>query len=100
MEQAGAVNLEAQILEVMLRVKALETSTRTADDLTMISIVLMMTELAAFQAELRQDYEALVDEITGLRHHINAHDVVAQCGLLRGCSLLRRPGTRQRPESN
>ncbi|MER6576380.1 hypothetical protein [Nonomuraea sp. NPDC001023] len=99
MEQAGAVNLEAEILEVMLRVKALETSTRTAEDLTMISIVLMMTELATFQAELRQDYEALVDEITGLRHHINAHDAVPQCGLPR-CSLLRRPGTRQRPESN
>lgn len=84
------MNLEAQILEVMLRVKALETSTRTADDITMISIVLMMTELAAFQAELRRDYEALVDEITGLRHHINGH----------GCSLLRRSDLRQRPESN
>ncbi|MFI7105116.1 hypothetical protein ACIBK9_02300 [Nonomuraea sp. NPDC050227] len=90
MEQAGAVNLEAQILEVMLRVKALETSTRTADDLTMISIVLMMTELVTFQAELRQDYEALVDEIARLRHQINGH----------GCGLLRRPDVRQRPESN
>ncbi|MFI7419332.1 hypothetical protein [Nonomuraea sp. NPDC049684] len=90
MEQAGAVNLEAQILEVMLRVKALERSTRTADDLTMISIVLMMTELAAFQAELKQDYEALVDELAVLRRQMNSQ----------GCSLLRRPDVRQRPESN
>ncbi|MFI9594632.1 hypothetical protein [Nonomuraea sp. NPDC052265] len=56
----------------------------------MISIVLMMTELAAFQAELRRDHEALVDEIAGLRHHINGH----------GCNLLRHPDLRQRPESN
>ncbi|MFI7462900.1 hypothetical protein [Nonomuraea sp. NPDC049646] len=84
------MNLEAQILEVMLRVKALERSTRTADDLTMISIVLMMTELAAFQAELKQDYEALVDELAVLRHQMNGQ----------GCSLLRRPDVRQRPESN
>ncbi|MEV4398398.1 hypothetical protein [Nonomuraea sp. NPDC049607] len=88
------MNVEAQILEVLLRVQALETSSRTVDDITVISIVLMMTELAALQDELRQDFAAVVDELTALRRHINDHFNGPRC------EFLRRPGTWQRPESN
>ena len=67
------VNLQAQILQCMTRLGALEARARTAEEITMIGIALVLADLAATRAEMRQDLAALGDELAALRRHMDDH---------------------------
>ncbi|MEO3875600.1 hypothetical protein ABGB18_43035 [Nonomuraea sp. B12E4] len=70
------MNVEAQLLDLIMRLRALETRARTGDDVTttaMIGTALVLAELAGLRAEMRQDLAAFGDELAGLRRHMNDH---------------------------
>jgi chaperonin cofactor prefoldin len=70
------VNIEAQILECMVRLRTLEARVHTSDDATitmMIGTALVLADLADIRAEMRQDHAALGDELDALRRHMNDH---------------------------
>jgi chaperonin cofactor prefoldin len=70
------VNIEAQILDCMVRLRTLEAHARNSDDATitmMIGTTLVLADLAEIRAEMRQDHAALGDELAALRRHMNDH---------------------------
>lgn len=86
------MNQEALILDLMLRIRTLETSARTGVDTTSIGITLVMTELADIRSEMRQDLAALGDELAGLRRHMNEHLTALRCEMLHWPGALQQPG--------
>ncbi|SEH03033.1 hypothetical protein SAMN05444920_13242 [Nonomuraea solani] len=87
------MNLEAQILDLMLRIRMLEMTTRMGADITRIGIALMLSELADSRTEMRQDLAALGDELAGLRRHMNDHVAALRA------EILHRLGTIQQHEN-
>ncbi|GAA2210076.1 hypothetical protein GCM10009850_055350 [Nonomuraea monospora] len=67
------MNLEALILDLMLRIRTPEKSACTGVDITAIGILLVLSELADLRTEMRQDIAALGDELAGLRRHMDEH---------------------------
>jgi hypothetical protein len=69
------VDVEAEILDLKLRVKALEAGARCGDPTpaTMAGMAEVKAEIADFQTEVRQDIAVLSDELGGLRRHTNEH---------------------------
>ncbi|MFI9841052.1 hypothetical protein ACIHFD_28755 [Nonomuraea sp. NPDC051941] len=66
------MNIEAQILNLITRIRALEESMQPGDDSSKtIGIALVLADLADIRAEMRQDLAALGDELAGLRRHMN-----------------------------
>ncbi|MET7336514.1 hypothetical protein [Nonomuraea sp. NPDC005650] len=66
------MNIEAQILTLIARIRALEESMQPGDDSSKTTgIALVPADLADIRAEMRQDLAALGDELAGLRRHMN-----------------------------
>ncbi|SDL62243.1 hypothetical protein [Nonomuraea jiangxiensis] len=56
------MNTEAQIIDLMTRIRALESHTAQ-----------VVADLTDLRAEMRQDVAALNDELAGLRRHMDEH---------------------------
>ncbi|MBE1591833.1 hypothetical protein ACFPOI_14900 [Nonomuraea angiospora] len=77
------MNIEAQILTLITRIRALEESMQPGDDSSKtISIAQVLAELTDIRAEMRQDLAALGDELAGLRRHMNDRFATIQSELL------------------
>ncbi|MBF8189660.1 hypothetical protein ITP53_28795 [Nonomuraea sp. K274] len=83
------MNIEAQILELMMRVRALEAGARTGDDIT-IGITQVKDDIADIRTEMRQDIAALGDELAGLRQNMNEHFRSIRSEMLRSAGHPRR----------
>ncbi|MFC5831694.1 hypothetical protein [Nonomuraea insulae] len=90
------MNVEAQIIELMLRIQEFEPGPLTREDIIVITmgIVLALTNLSEIRAEVRQDLAALSDELAGLRRHMNEHLTSIRSELLLTLSNLRRDVTK------
>ncbi|MGW5154848.1 hypothetical protein ACWEPN_05125 [Nonomuraea wenchangensis] len=69
------MDTEAHLLDLISRVRALEAGVQISDALivAMIGIAQVMTDITELRTETRQDFAALVDEVEGLRRHLNEH---------------------------
>ncbi|MET8986975.1 hypothetical protein ABZW49_16140 [Nonomuraea wenchangensis] len=69
------MDTEAHLLDLISRVRAFEAGVQISDALvvTMIGIAQVMTDITELRTETRQDFAALVDEVEGLRRHLNEY---------------------------
>ncbi|TYB50159.1 hypothetical protein FXF51_57050 [Nonomuraea sp. PA05] len=84
------MNLEALILDMMLRIRTPEKSACTGVDITAIGILLVLSELNDLRTEMRQDVAALGDELAGLRRHMNEHLTILRCEMLHRLGTLQQ----------
>ncbi|GAA3708357.1 hypothetical protein GCM10022224_087380 [Nonomuraea antimicrobica] len=64
------MNAEAEILDLMARLRGLNRNPRTADDITPVMLLVLM-RLDDVRTEIRRDLAALGDELAALRRHLN-----------------------------
>ncbi|MER6945029.1 hypothetical protein ABT294_13485 [Nonomuraea sp. NPDC000554] len=69
------MDLEAQILQLLARLRTLKAAQRSRHDITTITtgMTQVKADIADLRTEMRQDLAALGDELAALRRHINEH---------------------------
>ncbi|NRQ32948.1 hypothetical protein HII36_14010 [Nonomuraea sp. NN258] len=70
------MNAEAQILELVTRLRVLEARVQTIQALTLSTVARIaeaLIELTSTRDEVVQDLAVLLDELSGLRQHMHDH---------------------------
>ncbi|MCK2219786.1 hypothetical protein MF672_039220 [Actinomadura sp. ATCC 31491] len=85
------MDVQTEILDLKLRVEALEAKMVSALDrtATLSLITALRTDLAELRADIAEDFKAWGDELAGVRRHFNDSFKASRSDLVRALDTIR-----------